>query len=90
MCELLNDPIADSKTYWKLINRYLSNENIPAIPPLLVNGEIISNFTQTASIFNKFFASQCTPLQIHAVYLSFIREQMRVFRCWIRRHFCYY
>ena len=63
MCELLNDPIADSKTYWKLINRYLSNENIPAIPPLLVNGEIISNFTQTASIFNKFFAFQCTPLQ---------------------------
>ena len=44
-------------------NRFLSNKKIPAIPPLLVNREIISNFSQKASIFNKFFASQCTPLQ---------------------------
>ena len=33
------------------------------MPPLLVNGEIISNFSEKASIFNKFFASHCTPLQ---------------------------
>ena len=42
---------------------FLSNEKIPAIPPLLVNGEIISNVSQKTSIFNKFFTSQCTPLQ---------------------------
>ena len=46
------------KTYWKIINRFLSNKKISAIPPLLVNGEIISNFSQKASIFNNFFASQ--------------------------------
>ena len=63
MCEKLNDPITALKTYWKIINRFLSNKKIPAIPPLLVYGEIISNFSQKASIFNKFFASQCTPLQ---------------------------
>ena len=63
MSEKLNDPITAPKTYWKIINRFLSNKKIPAIPPLLVNGEIISNFSQKASIFNKFFASQCTPLQ---------------------------
>ena len=33
------------------------------LPPLLVDGEIISNFSQNAAIFNKYFASQCTPLQ---------------------------
>ena len=63
MCEKLNDPITAPKTYWKIINRFLSNKKNPAIPALLVNGEIISNFSQKASIFNKFFASQCTPLQ---------------------------
>ena len=63
MCEKLNDPITAPKTYWKIINRFLSNKKIPAIPPLLVNAEIISNYSQKVSIFNKFFASQCTPLQ---------------------------
>ena len=42
---------------------FLSNKKIPATPPLLVNGETISNFSQKASVFNKCFASQCTPLQ---------------------------
>ena len=51
------------ETYWKIISRFLNNKKFSAIPPLLVNGEIISNFSQKASIFNKFFAPQCTPLQ---------------------------
>ena len=63
MCGQLNDRITAPKTYWKIISRFLNNREIPAIPPLLLNGEIISNFSQKASIFNKFFASQCTPLQ---------------------------
>ena len=62
MCEKLNDPITAPKTYWKTINRFL-NKKIPAIPPLLVNGKIISVFSQKACIFSKFFAPQCTPLQ---------------------------
>ena len=63
MCEKLNDPITAPKTYWTIINRFLDNKKIPAIPPLLGNGEIISNFSRKAPIFNEFFASQCTPLQ---------------------------
>ena len=53
----LNDPITAPKTYWKMIIFFLSNKKIPAIPPLLVNGEIISNFSQKASVFNKFCVS---------------------------------
>ena len=26
MCEKLNDPLTDPKTYWKIINRFLSNK----------------------------------------------------------------
>ena len=29
---------------------------------MLVNGEMIPNFSKKAKLFNKFFASQCTPL----------------------------
>ena len=56
-------PLQLPKIIGKIINRFLSNKKIPAIPLLLGTGEIMSNFSQKASIFNKFSASQCTPLQ---------------------------
>ena len=46
-----------------MLNRLISNKIVPAISPLLVDGKIISNFSQKAATFNKYFASQCTPLQ---------------------------
>ena len=55
MCEKLNDPVTAPKTYYKKINRFLNNKKIPAMPPLLVYGEIISNFSQKAFLFNNFF-----------------------------------
>ena len=58
----LSNPETAPKTYWKMLNCFLSNKKIPSIPPLLVNGEMISNFTKKAEVFNKCFASQCTPL----------------------------
>ena len=58
----LNNPKTAPKTYWKILNRILSNKKIFSIPPLLVNGEMISNFSKNAELFNKFFASQCTRL----------------------------
>ena len=50
------------KTYWKILNRILSTKKIPSVPPVLVNSEMIPNFSKKAKLFNKFFASQCTPL----------------------------
>ena len=58
----LSNPETALKTYWKILNRFLSNKKIPSVPSLLVNGEMISNFSKKAELFNKFFASQCTPL----------------------------
>ena len=37
-------------------------KKIPLIPPLLVNNNFISNFTDKAKNFNKFFAEQCTHI----------------------------
>ena len=63
MSNKLNDPsLTAPKTYWSILNRFLNNRKIPAIPPLLVNGDIITNFSEKADLFKKFFADQCTLL----------------------------
>ena len=63
MCEKLKDHLTAPKAYWKILNLLLSNKKVFAIQPLLFDGEIISNFSQKAAIFKKYFASQCTLLQ---------------------------
>ena len=52
-----------AKTSWLIINAFLSNKKTPIIPPLLVNGELASDFKQKANFFNNYIASQCTPIK---------------------------
>ena len=63
LSQKLIDPSTEPKTYWKIINRFANNEKTPIIPPLLLNNKIFSNFSEKANLFNKLFASQCTPLE---------------------------
>ena len=35
-----SDPLTAPKIYWSILNRFLNNRKIPAIPPFLVNGDI--------------------------------------------------
>ena len=62
LSQKLIDPSTEAKTYWKIINRFAKNKT-PIIPPLVVNNKIISNFSEKANLFNKFFASQRIPLE---------------------------
>ena len=48
------------KTYWSVLNRFLYNKKIPAIPPLLVDGNFISDFCEKANLLINHFASICT------------------------------
>ena len=50
------------KTYWSILNRFLYNKKIPAISPLLVDGNFVSDFYEKANLFNNLFASICTPI----------------------------
>ena len=52
----------DQKTYWKILNKLLNKCKVPRIPPLFVHNTFITICKEKASIFNKFFISQCTPL----------------------------
>ena len=51
------------KTYWSILNCFLYNKKIPAIPTLLVDGNFISDFCEKANLFNNLFASICTPIK---------------------------
>ena len=62
MTKKLADSNTSPKTYWTILNRLLYNGKLPKIPPLLVNGTLVSSLCKKANIFNKFFASICTPI----------------------------
>ena len=57
------DAFSAPKTYWTIINHLFYNKKIPAIPPLLFDGNFASNFNKKANLFNNFFASICTPIK---------------------------
>ena len=63
MMSKLEDSNTAPKTYWSILNCFLYNKKIPAIPPLLVDGTSISDFCEKANLFNNFFASICTPIK---------------------------
>ena len=58
----LNNPQTSPKTYWSVIKSCYDGRKIPIIPPLSVNGKIITDFNEKANLFNKYFSSQCHPL----------------------------
>ena len=60
---VLNEKRTDPKVYWTVLNSFLNNIKIPAVPPILVSGEKIADIVVKANIFNEFFASQCTPFE---------------------------
>ena len=63
MATKLEDPNAPSKSYWSILNRFLYNKMIPAIPPLFVDDNFSSDFCEKPILFNKFFASISAPIK---------------------------
>ena len=62
MANKFNDPKAAPKTYWSILNRFLHNEKLSVIPPLLVNGISVSDFCTKTNLFNDLvLVSICTP-----------------------------
>ena len=48
------------KTYWSIISRFLNKRKVPAIPPILADGKLVSDFKTKSELFNFHFAAQCT------------------------------
>ena len=71
----LKNPEISHQTYLKILNLFLSIRKIPKypIPSLLVNVEMISNFSKKAELFNKFFCiTMCTVIR-HKYFDTFPR-----------------
>ena len=48
----------NTKAYWALLKRFLSNKKIPLIPPLFHVNEYVTDFKKKAKLFDSFFAKQ--------------------------------
>ena len=46
-----DDPSTMPKAYWSILNMFSNNKKTSNIPPLNVNGKIISNFDQKSGTF---------------------------------------
>ena len=51
------------KTFWAVFNRLRNRNNMVNIPPLLEIGIIVTNVQAKATIFNNFFAQQCSTIE---------------------------
>ena len=71
MTKNLADSNTSLKTYWTILNHLLYNKKIPTIPPLLVDGKLVSDFCKKTNILNNFFASMCTPIDNTSCLLPF-------------------
>ena len=47
----LEDPSTAPKTYWSILNRFLSNKKITIMSPILVNDKVVSNFAEKTKLF---------------------------------------
>ena len=56
----MNDPQTSTKSYWSILNKFLQKKKIPLIPPILSNGTFITNICEKVTLFNSYFANQCT------------------------------
>ena len=63
----LADPSTSRKTYWKIINGFLNKCKVPRIPPLFFEGNFFTDCKQKATIFNNYFAKQCTPFLTNSI-----------------------
>ena len=58
----LADSNTSSKSYWTILNCLLYNKKLSTLPPLIVDGKLVSDFCKKANIFNNIFASKCTSI----------------------------
>ena len=58
----LSNPKTTPKAYWSILKSFYSDKKIPIIPPLVHNNNYVTDFKAKADLFNKYFSTQCSPL----------------------------
>ena len=65
--EKLENPQSGIKAYWAALKKLINGNKVSIIPPLIVNNDFITDIKQKCSIFNNFFANQCTVLETNSI-----------------------
>ena len=63
----LADPSTGPKVYWKILNTFLNKCKVPRIPPLFTDNNFITDCKEKATLFNDYFAKQCTLFNTDSV-----------------------
>ena len=64
----LNDPNIGSKKYWSTLKQFLNQRKTPKIPPIRNERNVlVSDISEKASVFNSFFAKQCSLIETGSV-----------------------
>ena len=58
----LSNPNTGIKSYWSILKQFLNKNKFPSIPPIFHLNKFVTDFQEKATLFNKFFVSQCTVL----------------------------
>ena len=66
------------KTYWSIKSRFLNRKKMPAIPPILADGKLVSDFKIKAELFNSHFAAHVLQSKIQVHYQSLNIELINV------------
>ena len=63
MSAKLDSPKTAPKTHWFIISRFFNKSKMQAIPTILSNGKLVSDFKKKIKIFSFRIAAQCTPVK---------------------------
>ena len=64
MTKKLADSNTSPKAYCTILKHLLYNKKFPTIPPLLVDGKLVSDFCRKANIFNNFLYVHLQIMQV--------------------------
>ena len=56
LAKKLNDPQTNAKTYWTILKTFFNGRKYPIIPPLLIEGKLVSDFKEKVNMSNEFFS----------------------------------
>ena len=63
MSAKLDTPSTAPKTYCSIISRFVNKRKMLAIPPILADGKLVSDFKIQSGLFNSYVAVLCTPVK---------------------------
>ena len=55
LAKKLNNSQANAKTFWSILKTIFNGKKIPFMPPLLIDGMLVSDFKEKTNRFNEFF-----------------------------------